>query len=661
MAEATAGNSFGIDIPLLSDPEEMGKHIIEGIGKELKSSVEYLSQKSAQGMASIANGVLESAVQLGGWANNIEAFNKTIGTSILGFDSGIKSFFDPLSKGISGISGSFELFNEQFVRLGDSIVGTFAALIPPSLKNWFQRKEKNKSKEQKAEKQWWKVLNNKWFDKTLNIFKNLLSGMGDIFMDLLILFIAMAIFDPSGSLMMSILQFLLQMIVMVGNMLIAILPRVIAMIPPIIAQFAQGLIGAIKQLAPMIGTILKMLIQVALTLLDSIIAALPSVLEALIDGLVSVLTDPKIITGVITVLTKLIVALATGIVTIIRVLAKNLPTIIENLVTALVEALPIIIESIIPLLPMIIGQLVVLIIKLLPVLFNALKKYYPILIKSLINAFTSKEFIGSLSQVGVMLYEAILPLANQITELFTSSWNWVVGLFTKMVKKITDFIWKVLLKPLITVYTTVFKSIMSIFSFILRATGAGSVFKTIIDSVMKIINGVANIGKNILDTIDISSIGQKIKDTFEKFIKWLTEDSAIGKIIKKFVDMSGSESYSKKEAMSKITGAASSEEQKKVSTLIRHIQEGNQKEFYQNNANVAAIAALTEELQKQGKLKDFTGEGKINNEDFIKAVSQNNKEIVDALLELIRTTKKGQQPGNVEIFSASQQKPIKVF
>ena len=660
MAETQADSSFGIDIPLLANPEDLGKRIIEGIGKELKSSVEFLSQKSAQGMAAITNGVLDSASQLEGWANKVDSFNKSIGGSLLGFESGMKSFFDPLSKGISGISGSFELFNEQFVRLGDSIVGAFTALIPPSLKNWLQRKEKNKSKEQKAEKQWWKVLNNKWFDKTLNIFKNLLSGMGDIFMDLLILFIAMAIFDPSGSLMMSILQFLLQMIVMVGNMLIAILPRVIAMIPPIIAQFAQGLIGAIQQLAPMVGTILKMLIQVALTLIDAIVAALPSVLEALIGGVLSILTDPKILTGILQVLVKIVVGLASGLVTLIRVIVENLPMIIENLVTALIGAIPAIIEAIIPLLPLIVVQLITLIIRLVPVLLKSIVSLIEVLFTSLINAFTSDAFLKPLLEVGDILYAAIMEPVNYLVEGITNAFNFMYDMTVGVLKKVANFLWKYWLKPIISVYVAVFKVIMKLFEFIWRATGAGSVFKTIIDSVMRIIDGVANIGKNILEQINIENIGAKLKETFDKFIKWLTEDSAIGKIIKKFVDMAGSESYSKEEAMSKITGAASSEEQKKVSTLIRHIQEGNQEEFYQNKANVAAIAALTEELQKQGKLKDLTGEGKIDNEDFIQAVSQNNKEIVDALLELIKTTKQGQK-GTVEIFSASQQKPIRVF
>jgi hypothetical protein len=630
-----------IDIPLVDESHDPSS-VFTDVGKAIVESIQTLTEKSAKSMGSLQDAVLESNSAS---VSNKEVPPKTGGMKPSTIVGAIQKASAEAAIDLQGIWKSSNLIYDFLSEQSDQLLRGLAPSKQET--DYWKREDKKKGQEAKNDKIWSKILNSKWFDKSLGYFKGFLSGMGDIFMDLLGLFIAMAIFDPSGSLMMSILQFLLSMVLMIGNMLIAILPSVIAMIPPIIAQFAQGLIGAIIKLVPMISVIIKQLIMVALTLIDSIVANLPQVLDALIGGIVSILTDPKILTGIMQIIVKLILGLATGIVVILKALVTNLPVIIENLVMALTTALPALIEAIVPLLPIIVEQLGILVIRLLPVLAKASFTLWVAYFKSLDSLFR-----GAVAGLGKMMWKYISAAMSYVGNMLNEIMESVFQIFSTVLsslKKVAKAFFAILLTPFMRVYQTVSDSVLSLFNRLYQYMGPASMFGKVLGAIANLLQGMSGISNQMIQAMDLGGVYAKLKDTFERFIKWLTEDSAIGKFVKSIMDRVVAGDLTSEERDKKLSelSISSSPQAERARELFKQVGRGD-KRIYEG-INPEALEAYANILKEKGLLKDVETTGKeggiINKNDLVKAYQEGNKEVVNGLMALIQGTRENGQNG----------------
>ena len=641
--------SASIDIPLVDESHDPSQAFTD-VGAEIVSAVQTLTEKSAKSMGSLQDAVLESKSTS---VTNKEIPPKAGGMKPSTIVGAIQKASAEAAIDLQGIWKSTEMIYDFIAGNNDANTDRLINGLAPSKQeeDFWKEKGKDKSDDKKNHKIWSKVLNSKWFDKSLGYFKGFLSGMGDIFMDLLTMFIAMAIFDPSGSLMMSILQFLLSMVLMIGNMLIAILPNVIAMIPPIIAQFATGLIHAIVMLVPMIATIIKQLIMVALTLIDAIVQNLPQVLDALIGGIVSILTDPKILTGIMQIIVKLVMGLAVGLVAIVKSLVTVLPVLIENIVTALTMAMPAIVDAITPLLPIIIEQLSILIIRMIPILIKMQIVLFDTAVQSMV-----KMIIGLFTGLGKILAPYVDMAFAYVGDKVNDIIGWFGGLLDSLVKGIKSIgkmMFKLLFDPFIAIFTKVSDMLTGLFNRLYMYMGPASLFGKVLGAITTMLQGMSNISQNMLKAMDLDGVYQKLHDIFEAFVTWLKDKTVFGNVFTYFEGK-------KKEADIDVlkTTAGSDEAKKRTEQIFERVISGGitAETVKQNTGQQKFFTDLLMDLKSQGKVGQ-----NVTLDKFIESLHDANSEQVRLMRELITATKMNSQTNSPAIYTTGPVKSIGLF
>ena len=129
------------------------------------------------------------------------------------------------------------------------------------------------------------------------------------------------------------------------NGLVAALPTILQILIEQLPMMIQAIVDAVITLLPMI---LDLGLQLIMALADGIIQNLPTLIPAVVDILLTIvdkLTQPDMLSQLISAALQLIIALAEGIIKALPQLIARVPEIIINIVKALVESLPMIFEA----------------------------------------------------------------------------------------------------------------------------------------------------------------------------------------------------------------------------------------------------------------------------------------------------------------------------
>ena len=297
--------------------------------------------------------------------------------AMLGFGDSIgESISKPLLPSLYEMAnGFFDLKNEfkkDFSDVSKTLKEGAMSLVPQGLKDvWNVIKERSDKdeKQDREENKYWKA--SKQFMKgSLKIAGQMLKSMGNWIFDLILFFIALAIFDPNGTFLMSILEMLFNLGMMLLNMVIAMIPKIIAMIPPLITKLVEAFVKAMPTIIQALIELFEGMGTIIVTLVDALAEQLPKIIPVILDAIFKV--APKILDMIVKIIPKLIMLIVDN---------------IGNIINALVEKLPEFIDAIIEALPIIIIAFIDAFIKLAPILANGLFKIVGILISKVPKLF----------------------------------------------------------------------------------------------------------------------------------------------------------------------------------------------------------------------------------------------------------------------------------
>lgn len=104
-------------------------------------------------------------------------------------------------------------------------------------------------------------IQGKWFEGVLQGFKDMARSAGSWLADLLGFLAVLAIFDPNGEFLASIITFLAQVVIMLTNMLARMLPAFVKLIVPLVPILIKAAWQGIKALAGALGEVIAILLK----------------------------------------------------------------------------------------------------------------------------------------------------------------------------------------------------------------------------------------------------------------------------------------------------------------------------------------------------------------------------------------------------------------
>jgi len=454
----------------------------------------------------------------------------------------------PLLPALANVANGFFNFRDglrsDFASFTKDIKDIGISLVPQGIKDMLgvikERSDKD-DKQDKKESKFWKTSGD-YFKKSLKTLGSMLKSMGNWIFDLILFFIALAIFDPNGTFLMSILNMLFNVGMMLLNMFINMIPKIIAMIPPIITKLVEAFVKALPLLIQAFTKIFEGLGGIITMLIDTLAEQLPILI-------------PEIMNAIILLVPKLIDLL-------VKVLPKLLMLIVDNIgviINSLVEALPVLIDAIIEALPTIIIAFIDAFIKLVPILAMGLWKVMTILTSRIPKLF------GALFKIFKNYF--IDPFKKMFIELF---------------KKISDYI-------------------------------SGSAIGKAFDKIGQLFKDLKDIGGKIANALNLTSVANKITDMFMELWDWLKGKWPFS--------MFASDTPAQEDLFSGTGGK----------DALKNLVEDKVTE---NSALDQKFDKLAEELAKSGKLKDSTGDKKIDTKDLAEAVKRGDKDVIDAIKSL---------------------------
>lgn len=180
------------------------------------------------------------------------------------------------------------------------------------------------------------------------------------------------------------------------------------MAPKIIEGVIQLVSGLAEQLPSILQQLLPSLINGAISLIQGLVTSLPTLIPVLMDGIVQAFT------GIVQILPQLLEALIQATVFLIQELANQLPTLIPTLIDAILGLIPILLEN----LPLFVDAGIQLVIGLATGLVDAipvLLEKLPQIIESLISG-----LMTALPKILTMAPQMILTLAKGLIKAIPS-------------------------------------------------------------------------------------------------------------------------------------------------------------------------------------------------------------------------------------------------
>ena len=208
-------------------------------------------------------------------------------------------------------------------------------------------------------------------------------------------FLMLAVFDPGGTLMVSIINMLISIGKMLLNMLIRMVPNLVGIIANLIPVIIEAIAKAVSALANAAPVIIQGLTKA----LDVLIQKLPSLLDAIIEGVLTLL--PVLIGALIELLPKVLKLFLLYAIKFITFIGRALPKIIEGLA----ELIPVLLTTLADGLPGIITALIGAVPKIITALVRALPKVITAL-------------VGSAAAIITALVQAIPALVKAIADMF---------------------------------------------------------------------------------------------------------------------------------------------------------------------------------------------------------------------------------------------------
>ena len=418
-------------------------------------------------------------------------------------------------------------------------------LIPQGLKDFRDiakersikddKANKKKDKQDKQESKFWK--------SSLTIAGKMLKSMGNWIFDLILFFIALAIFDPNGTFLMSILEMLFNIGMMLLNMVINMIPKIIAMIPPLITKLVDAFVKAMPEIIKALTELFKGMGQIIETLINAIVKNLPKIIPPLVKGLGTLFIT--LIKMIGKLLPQMIVMLANSFGMIIKELANN----IEPIINAIVDALPLIVIA----------------------LIKAIITLFPILIKAF--GTTSKAIVKGFGK------------------LFLKSFILLIAGFLRLFSKLFDGLGKMF---------------------------EGSAIGKVFEKLSKFFKGLSDIGRQIADTLDLSGVADKILNMFSDLWDWLGDRFP-------FNLFKGKDNYKQSDVEEIFESEGGGDK------LLKKLAQG---EIVKDEKEKKQLEELAKKLAEAGKLKDMTGDSKVDSSDLQTALKSGNKDLVDAIKKI---------------------------
>ena len=377
--------------------------------------------------------------------------------AMLSFGDSIgESLSQPLLPKLSEIANGFfdvrDGFKKDMADISKTLKEGAIGLIPQGLKDMLgiirersDKDDKNNKKEDKHDKK-----ESAFWKNSLSLAGKMLKSMGNWIFDLILFFIALAIFDPNGTFLMSIMSMLFNIGMMLLNMVINMIPKIIAMIPPLITKLVNAFVTAMPLI---IDALMKLFIgmgDIIVTLVDALAEQLPILIPVILDAIFKI--APKILDLIVKILPKLLMLIVDNIGVIINALVEALPTLID----AIIDALPIIIiafiDAFIKLIPIlsnalikIVGTLISRVPKLFGALFKIFKNYFIDPFKKMFIAMFDKiasfirdsaigkafdkigQLFKDLKDIGGKIANALnlSGVADKILGMFSELWDWL--------------------------------------------------------------------------------------------------------------------------------------------------------------------------------------------------------------------------------------------
>jgi hypothetical protein len=373
--------------------------------------------------------------------------------SLMGFGDVIgDSISKPLLPSLASMATGFFDFRDEIKKNVEDLKKELSiglnSLIPQGLKDvWSVIKDRSNKddKQDRGENKYWNA-SKKFFKSSLAISIKMLKSMGNWIFDLILFFIALAIFDPSGSFMMSILEMLFNIGMMLLNMLIAMIPKIIAMIPPIIQKLVDAFVKALPKIMTALMQLLEGFGKIIETIIKSLVDNLPKIIPSLIDSFIKLFI--KLIGMIGKLLPQLIVMLANSVGMVIEELTKN----IEPIINAIIDALPLIaialIKAIIILIPILakalwttffvlskaIGKILLKVFIIIPTLIIKMWSWIFNKLASMFEGTKIGEIFKSISKIfekigniGAEIARTLnlSGVSDKISQMFSDLWDWL--------------------------------------------------------------------------------------------------------------------------------------------------------------------------------------------------------------------------------------------
>ena len=328
----------------------------------------------------------------------------------------------------------------------------------------------------------------------------------------------------------------------IADLVPQILPGLLEAGVQVINALAQGILQAIPQLMPsmvevansllntfleLVPQFLSMGLDIISELAKGITEAIPTLIPTLTNvviQIVTMLSDPGMLTSLIQTGIDLILALVDGLLEALPQLIEAAPTIITNLITGLTTALPMLIEGAI--------QLVQAIVQNLPTIIQALVEAAPQIIEALVTGLVQSaplllaagpmlmvELIAGIVKMLPQLVVLGKQLIDNIIQGLASAYAKLTAEGPKMFKQLYDKMSSELKKFLETGRNIVKQIIDGIKNWANNLYNIGNeLLTTLKNKFLEKVRQFADIGKQI-----VTGIKEGLANAWQDVVKWFTE------------------------------------------------------------------------------------------------------------------------------------------